>query len=193
MLYYRIMIIYFTASVSKKDLMRSNYLKIVEFLVSQGHTVIAEHILDASEEKIRKSSTSEHVAFQRKVENWIEDCHCVVAETSHPAVSVGYEIGLALHMGKPILILHHPDVDPPSLFGQHHNENVVTAPYTRDTLSSLIKDFLRYVEEDKNTKFTFFMSPKHTRYLEKVSLEHQIPKSSYLRGLIDADIQKARK
>ncbi|MEI6327240.1 MAG: nucleoside 2-deoxyribosyltransferase [Candidatus Roizmanbacteria bacterium] len=186
------MIIYFTASVSKKDLMKSSYLKIVEHLMSQGQTVIAEHILDSSEEKIRTSSTSEHVAFQKKVENWIEDCHCIVAETSHPAVSVGYEIGLALNMGKPILILHQPDVDPPSLFGQHHNENVVTASYTRDTLGLIIGDFLHYVEDDKNTKFTFFMSPKHTRHLDKVATKHQIPKSTYLRGLIDADMQKSR-
>jgi hypothetical protein len=59
-------------------------------------------------------------------------------------------------------------------------------------MGSLIKDFLRYVEEDKNTKFTFFMSPKYTRYLERVSVEHQVPKSTYLRGLIEADMLKAR-
>ena len=180
--------IYFTGSLSAKKIHGTNYLKIIEHLIAQGHTVIADHIMQTTEDTIRKSSPTERRKFQKKVETWIENCDCVIAETSQPSVSVGYEIGLALQINKSVLILHAPDTDPPSLFGSHENENVVVSPYTRDTFPSLIQEFLCFVEDNHDVKFTFFIPPRHAHYLDKVSKRHKIPKSAYLRELIEKDI-----
>lgn len=184
------MYIYFTGSLSGKKSHGSNYLKIIEYLISHGHTVIADHILQTTEDTIRKSTPKQKLEFQKKVEMWIENSDCVIAETSHPSVSVGYEIGMALQINKPVLILHSPDVDPPSLFSSHENENVVTSTYTKDTFARIIVEFLGFVEQNHDVKFTFFIPPRHAHYLDRISKRHKVPKSAYLRELIESDIAK---
>jgi hypothetical protein len=181
------MIVYFTGSVSAKEKNVSNYIKIVDTLVRAGHTVIADHILKTSEEQIYRESDQEKQAFEKQVEAWIEGAHCVIAETSHPSVSVGYEIALAMQIGKPVLILHNHQSRPPSLFAKHTSEYVVTMQYSKENISSIISEFMQYVQELRDVKFTFFISPQQAHYLDKVSKVKRIPKSAYLRQLIDRE------
>ena len=37
---------------------------------------------------------------------WIKNCDVLIAEVSAPSHGVGYEIGFALNIGKPVLCLH---------------------------------------------------------------------------------------
>jgi hypothetical protein len=182
------MYIYFTGSLSGKKQHGNNYMRIIEYLVSRGHTVIADHIMSTSEDTVRKSSRKEKHEFQKRVEAWIENCDCVIAETSQPSVSVGYEIGLALQMNKSILIMHSPDTDPPSLFGDHESENVVATTYSRDNYSRVVEDFLHFAQNNHDVKFTFYIPPRHAHYLDKVSKRQKISKSAYLRELIEIDL-----
>jgi nucleoside 2-deoxyribosyltransferase len=41
--------------------------------------------------------------------DWIKNCDALIAEVSVPSHGVGYEIGFALNLGKPVLCLHHQD------------------------------------------------------------------------------------
>ncbi|MFO0703493.1 MAG: nucleoside 2-deoxyribosyltransferase [Patescibacteria group bacterium] len=186
------MIVYFTASISKKDQLRPNYQKIVNIIKDFGHQIRHDHILNTSESYINKTTRKEKITFQKQVEEWIEDADCLIAETSHPSVSVGYEIGMALQMKKPILVLHKKETSPPSLFSAHYDENVVTAAYTFENIQSLIKEFLIYVETLKDTKFTFYISNKHARHLKTSSKLLKISQSAYLRNLIENDLQNQR-
>jgi len=43
--------------------------------------------------------------FSRDVA-WIRDCDLLIAEVSVPSHGVGYEIGFAIGIGKPVLALH---------------------------------------------------------------------------------------
>ena len=44
------------------------------------------------------------MVYERDV-NWIQNCDVLIAEVSVPSHGVGYEIGFALNMGKPVLCL----------------------------------------------------------------------------------------
>src|SRR5260221_10437347 len=104
--YNRSMTIYFTASLAAKDQYLEKYKKIISFLESQGHTVIAQHIIDSSESKIRMSTRAERLQFHNQLEKWLKSCDFVIAETSFPSISVGYEISLALRLARPVLVLY---------------------------------------------------------------------------------------
>ncbi|MBI1862545.1 hypothetical protein HYS00_00310 [Candidatus Microgenomates bacterium] len=183
------MVIYFTGSISANNTNRDKYLTIVNKLLSYGHTVIADHILKANEEDVVRKPRSERLDFHKKVEEWIQGCNCMIAETSYPSVSVGYEIALATRIGIPVLVLHNSG-HAPSLLGEHKNELVVSQHYSKETVGPILEDFLSYVKGNRDVKFTLYLSPKHFKHLDEKAQIEQIPKSVYLRRLIDADIKK---
>ncbi len=186
---YNTMNIYFTASiVGKKDYL-ANYKAIIDAFTAQGHAVQAEHILNITEPEIHMKTREERLKFHERLEQWIQACDFMVVESSFPSISVGYEISLALQYRKPVLLLYSIG-DPPSLFAHHEDVKIVCEKYTLDTLQSIISDFLRFVQGEADTRFTFFISSKQAAYLAKQSKKLRMPKSVFLRSLIDADMDK---
>ncbi len=113
----------------------------------------------------------------------------MVVEASFPSISVGYEIALALHRGKPVLVLYS-NGDPPSLMDNNEEQKLVSEKYTSATLPTIIDDFINYVRGGSDTRFTFFITSEIASYLEKMGKKNKIPKSVYLRNLIAADMKR---
>lgn len=143
-----------------------------------------------SEPQIRLKSREERLKFHNQLEKWINSCDFMIAETSFPSISVGYEISLALQRNKPVLILYSTG-DPPSLFGHHEDDKLLCELYSEDTVSEIIDDFINYVEGKNDTRFTFFITPEISSYLDKKSKNEKLPKSVYLRKLIESDMKKS--
>jgi len=100
--------IYFAASISGGRAFLSTYTKIVEYLKKSGHTIPSEHIIDPNVLNLENQFTDQQI-YERDVE-WIENADCLIAEVSNPSLGVGYEIGYALNLGKPVLCLCHEDI-----------------------------------------------------------------------------------
>ncbi|HLD25370.1 MAG TPA: nucleoside 2-deoxyribosyltransferase, partial [Patescibacteria group bacterium] len=115
---------YFTASIVGKKYHLSKYHAIVDFLKTKGVEVVDEHILNVSEKDIQLQSREKRLAFHQQLEDWVNSSDFLVAETSFPSISVGYEISMALDRGKPVLILYS-EGDAPALFAFHENERIV--------------------------------------------------------------------
>jgi hypothetical protein len=180
---------YFTASIVGKKHYKANYEAIVSYLEKKGIPCIADHILKTTEDEINMETKQERLAFQEKLDRWITTANFVVAETSFPSISVGYEISLALHRCKPVLVLYTTD-DPPSLLAHHKDERFVCEHYTRQTLPALLDDFMNYVSGASDTRFTFFITPTEHRYLSQRAKAEKLPKAVYLRKLIEEDMGK---
>lgn len=179
---------YFTASIVGRKYHLSKYQQIVDFLKSKDVEMIGEHILNVSEKDIQLQSKDKRLEFHQKLEDGINSSDFLVAETSFPSISVGYEISMALDRGKPVLILYS-EGDPPSLFAYHENEKIVCELYTQESLPAIITDFLHFVRGEADTRFTFFISSKQAAYLAKQGKKNRVPKSVYLRNLIDKDMK----
>jgi hypothetical protein len=180
---------YFTASVVGKQYHLDKYRKIVDILKKKGVNVRYEHIFQATESTIRMKTKEERLAFERQLEDWINGADFMVVESSFPSISVGYEISLAINRNKPVLILYNSG-DPPSLFAYHSDEKVVCEKYTLESLEQTIDDFINFVQGNSDTRFTFFISSKIAVYLDKVARERKVPKSVYLRYIIEREMQK---
>ena len=181
------MTIYFSASLAAKDQYLEKYKKIIAFLESRGHTVIAEHIINSSESKIRMSTRTERLDFHTQLEKWLKSCDFMIAETSFPSISVGYEISLALRLARPVLVLYS-EGDPPSLLAHHENDKLYCEKYNDENLGKTILDFIDYIQGKNDTRFTFFLTPQQAAYLDEVSHTEKLPKSVYLRQLIEKDM-----
>lgn len=184
------MTVYFTASIAGKQSYEKHYQAIINILAKKGHTVISEHIMDTAQSHIHLESREELDAFHNQLEQWIGTCDFVLAETSYPSISVGYEISLARERRKPVLILYR-ERHPPSLFVHSRDENIVCEQYTMGSLEDSIQSFINYVSGVHDMRFTFFITPAIAAHMEKVSKARNIPKSAYLRSLIEQDIHHA--
>lgn len=180
---------YFTASITGKKQYLVNYLKIIDYLKSKGYQVISDHIIKTTEDYIRPLGREERLKYNESIERWIKNSDFVIVEISYPSVSVGYEISLGLSFGKPILILY-TEGDPPSLLAHHKAENLICEKYSMETLTEIIDDFLDFTRSAADTKFTFFINREMVSFLDKVSVKDKIPKSVFLRRLIEREMKR---
>lgn len=181
--------LYFTGSVAARDQFAKNYQKIISSVKEKGHSIIADHIMGISEKEIGMKTREDRLKFHTKIERWIHSCDALIAETSFPSISVGYEISLALRVGKPVLVLYS-EGEPPSLLAHHRDEKILCEKYTSSTLPEILEDFIGYVGGKTDLRFTFFITPKIAGFLDQVSRSEHLPKSVYLRKLIEHDMEK---
>lgn len=183
------MTVYFTASIVGKRYHLSNYLKIIEWLTAQKFRVIADHIIKTSESEIILEGRQKRLEFHRNLHRWIISCNCMVVEATFPSVSVGYEIALALSCGKPVLILYS-EGNAPVLLTACDEEKLICSRYSQKNLARILTDFIGFVEGINDIRFNFFVTSFIASYLDEVSRKEKLPKSVYLRKLIEADMKK---
>ncbi len=96
--------IYFACSVTGGRAYEKTYQEITRFLADEGHEVPTAHLAETGIVDLERVADPNDV-YARDV-NWIQTSDILLAEISVPSHGVGYEIGYALNMGKPVLCLH---------------------------------------------------------------------------------------
>ena len=99
--------IYFACSITGGREFESTYQQIVVALLAGGHQIPTSHLAQSEALENERTLTPQNV-YQRDV-NWLNNCDLLIAEVSVPSHGVGYEIGYALHIGKPVLCLHQKE------------------------------------------------------------------------------------
>ena len=95
--------IYFAASIrgGRKD--QNKYNELIRFLSSKVE-VLTEHVGDSSLEQAGEQNLLDKEIYKRDLE-WLESADAVIAEVTNPSLGVGYELGIAEKLGKPVLCL----------------------------------------------------------------------------------------
>ena len=95
--------IYFAASIrgGRKD--QNKYSELIGFLSSKVE-VLTEHVGDLSLGQTGEQDFTDKEIYQRDLE-WLESADAVIAEVTNPSLGVGYELGVAEKLGKPVLCL----------------------------------------------------------------------------------------
>lgn len=93
--------IYFSCSIRGVRPEPGTAEKLIDHMKRYG-TVLTEHIGEITDpDEIGQADTE---IFRRDV-NWLVEADALVAEVTGPSIGVGYEIGIAETLGKPILCL----------------------------------------------------------------------------------------
>ncbi len=95
--------IYFAASIRGGRQDQEKYHDLIRFL-SLKVEVLTEHVGDSLIGKTGESELKNQEIHSRDL-RWLESADGVVAEVSTPSLGVGYEIGIAEKLAKPILCL----------------------------------------------------------------------------------------
>jgi len=141
--------IYFCGSIRGGRDLASTYKKMIDMLESYGK-VLTEHL--GSDEEIE---SNDRVLTDKEIHDrdlqWIVESDLLVADVTVPSLGVGYEIGRAIEMGKPILCLFKQD-----------SEYTISAMIAGS--DSVEMKYYKRVEEVKELFEAFFSThaPHHT-------------------------------
>jgi nucleoside 2-deoxyribosyltransferase len=95
--------IYFACSITGGREFEPVYQVLMDALLADGHVIPTSHLADSTV-VVLEGRESPREVYDRDV-NWIAAADLLIAEVSVPSHGVGYEIGHALALGKPVLCL----------------------------------------------------------------------------------------
>jgi nucleoside 2-deoxyribosyltransferase len=96
--------VYFACSITGGRQFESVYQAIVRALTEDDHEVPTAHLAESSVMAL-EAVIDPHEVYSRDIA-WIRASDALIAEASAPSHGVGYEIGFALGLGKPVLTLY---------------------------------------------------------------------------------------
>ena len=96
--------IYFAGSIRAGRDDVSIYESLIADLRSCGE-VLTEHVGDTNLSQAGNDGPDDRCIHDRDMA-WLQSCDCVIAEVTMPSLGVGYELGWAVTLNKPVLCLY---------------------------------------------------------------------------------------
>jgi 2'-deoxynucleoside 5'-phosphate N-hydrolase len=134
--------IYFAGSIrgGRRDV--AVYQPILTCLSSFGE-VLTEHVGDASLSEKGDDGPNDRWIHDRDMA-WLQACDFLVAEVSVPSLGVGYELGQAVALKKPVLCLHRTESDRLLSAMIAGSPGIQTAVYaSMDDVRKILTDFIK--------------------------------------------------
>ena len=134
--------IYFSGSISGGREHEAIYQHLVARCQAQGHHVFSAHVADPIALEAEKEMPPREV-FERDV-SWVKECEAMVAEVSTPSLGVGYEYGLAVQLGQPVLCVYRSGVRLSKMISGNPAPNLTVAVYADEAeLDRQVDAFLK--------------------------------------------------
>ncbi len=182
--------VYFAASLHGK-VKKEVYKKIVSAIEKFGYKVDADHMVGNSVERLDTLSIKDRTLYHRKMSKAITRADLMVCEVSFPStINIGHEVTLALDKGKPVVALYQSGKEPGVLQGIH-SDRFILMEYDEEDLDDVVGYGLEEAVEKIDIRYNFFISPKMVRFLDMVAKKKRLPKSVFLRNLIEEDMKES--
>jgi len=186
--------VHFSASITGQDKYSKHYQKIVDTLKELGVEILSDHVISEKKEDVLTKSKNETIAFYKKQNDWINKSDIVIIEASFRSTALGHELSIALKKNKPLIILYVKGKKTKIFDGLAANsDKVQLVSYDLDNLKQTLKHAIDYAQDQQDTRFNFFISPKHQSYLDWIAKNRKIPRSVYLRNLIEKNMAENEK
>lgn len=181
--------IYFIGSQHNPEISLEIYRRITDILTMLGHVVEAPVLKQTIVKEPGFYAPKERAEYYKKLKHAINIAEVVIAEVSYPStVNIGYQVSLALDLGKPVVALYQPNRQPGVLQGIDA-EKFVLVEYTPDDLKSTLEYGLDEAQTRIDVRFNFFIPPNIGSYLDAIAKKKRIPRAVYLRRLIEEDMK----
>lgn len=117
------------------------YYEMIQYLQSFG-TVLTEHVGDMGLTEEGDDGPDDPAIHDRDMA-WLKDCDLIVAEVTLPSLGVGYELGWACALKKPVLSLYRPEIGKRLSAMISGSDAIVTAQYSEiDQAKDIIREFI---------------------------------------------------
>lgn len=180
---------YISHSISQlTDKTKKSVERVVERLEGSGHTVISKFNLNKKLVDIKSQSEKESIEEQKRLTKLKKNADIVIVEASYPSFGVGQEISISLSLNKPVIVLYQKGKSP-HILRDENGDLLILAEYTDENLVRVLDDSIDYASSNQDVRFNFFISPTIGNYLDWISQNKKIPRSVYLRNLIELDME----
>jgi 2'-deoxynucleoside 5'-phosphate N-hydrolase len=133
--------IYFACSITGGREFESVYQVIAQALVDDHHHVPTAHLAETGIASVEAAIGPLDV-YSRDTQ-WIQESDALIAEVSVPSHGVGYEIGYALGLGKPVLALYQESRKVSKMISGNPDPNLSVQSYgTPENAVEIIRTFL---------------------------------------------------
>lgn len=133
--------VYFACSITGGRNDEDIYQAIVETILEEGYESPTAHLASPEVVALEHVIDPEEV-YTRDIE-WINGCDALVAEVSTPSHGVGYEIGYALNLGKPVLCCYRKGVKVSKMITGNTMPGLERKAYTtRNEVKGIIRKYL---------------------------------------------------
>ena len=181
--------IYFSASRLYKEEYSKNYSKIIKVLKESGCQIADCTKLSPSPKGFVMPETDRKNLYRSMLKDMDKADFCVF-EASYPStLHIGHEITLAMEKNKPVIVLYIKDHEP-ILFKGIDDRKIRWIEYNDTNLESLLNNAIEESKKEIDVRFNFFVSPKILVYLDWVAKKRMVPRSVFLRDLIDKEMKK---
>ncbi len=180
--------IYFTASLIGKNKYNQAYQAIVSNLKKTNHQVL-ERILKTDPLQPEKENENQTKKIYQQIIAMLRQASIVVAEISQPSASVGHEISLALENNQPVIALYQQGTGAKLLEG-YPGEKLQMLCYDQHNLQPLLNSAVEQASSQVDVRFNFFITAKMMAYLDWIAKERKIPRSVFLRHLLEKEMAK---
>jgi len=183
---------FFSASVHGKKTIESNYRIIEQEVKRLGHEVDANTVLTQDPAEMDKFDENRSLAFHKSVMNGMKRADGLLIEASYPSIGVGFNLASAVQLGKPVIVFYSGKEEP-HIFRtlEKINDKFQVIRYSsHDQLRKEIPPALAFATENQDTRFNFFISPEHAKYLDWIAQTYKMSRSVHLRRLINKEMDK---
>ena len=136
--------IYFACSITGGREFETVYQAIIAALVEDGHEIPTAHLAEGGVMALEAVANPEDI-YARDVA-WIQGCDALIAEVSTPSHGVGYEIGYALGLGKPVLCCYQADRSVSKMISGNPDPKLILQAYVEPGQAiENIRDFLKHI------------------------------------------------
>jgi nucleoside 2-deoxyribosyltransferase len=143
--------IYFACSITGGRDFESVYQVIIKALAEDNHEVPTAHLAETGVTALEAIIDPSDV-YSRDI-NWIRASDVLIAEVSAPSHGVGYEIGFALGLGKPVLTLYEEGRKVSKMISGNPDPNLSVRAYkSPEHAVTLIREFLneQFIREKRH-------------------------------------------
>ncbi len=183
--------IYYIASPRGIKEFSNLYCKTYQMLQDLGNVLVDDYIITVDVEKFYSASYDYRIKHYKRVMESIRKCDVAIVETSIHSLSMGYIIDKALDLGKPVIVLHLKGYEP-YFCTCIQNDKVQIYEYNSSNVKDILKAALEEAKQQIDLRFTLLLPPKIVSFLDEVVKKQRIPRSVYIRRLIEADIKKKK-
>lgn len=183
--------VYFLASSRLVEKDRELYKRMYD-CIADGNKMVSDKVLKWTKMGVR-DLRNESLKVKRENYEYLVKClkkaEIVVTEVSGHSMSAGYLISQALDMNKPVVALYTADSKPVFIAGIN-NKKFFLVEYDKENIEKVLKKTFKEVSSLIDVRFNFFVSPKILTYLDWVGQKRMVPKSVFLRNLIEKEMKK---
>jgi nucleoside 2-deoxyribosyltransferase len=138
--------IYFACSITGGRQDEDSYQAIVAGLQAAGHEVLTAGLAGA--EVILLEGIVDPVEVYERDTGWIRESNCLIAEVSTPSHGVGYEIGYALNLGKPVVCIYKAGKTVSKMILGNRDKALSVYPYTEiDQVLDYLRGWLDEIQD----------------------------------------------